>query len=197
LAIGALPLARKFFSKIMEISFAVFFSGVALCLMAFLFFSKKVFDGVNDWLLFSKSAPLATFGVGGLWFLCNLWHMSVADFGEYRLTLCLLFGAVILLSFAAMRELLAVRGLAVLSLLWANFAMNEVCSEASYVGGAFVVFLYATIPIAMIAGSLPYLVRDFLQFAASAGMVRLAVATLFAVLGVCILCLSFGRPAMA
>src|SRR5690606_13554833 len=65
----------------------------------------------------SRSAAYVVFSIGAVWFLWNVWHLSAADFGNYRVWLALGFGAVAALSFKCVPDFLAVRGAAILVLL--------------------------------------------------------------------------------
>ena len=67
----------------------------------------------------STTAAYLFFGTGAAWFLYAIWHLSPADFGEYRGWLLLGFGAVAVLSFRSVPDFLAVRGLCALVLLGA------------------------------------------------------------------------------
>src|SRR5579884_3290681 len=67
----------------------------------------------------SKGATYALFGVGSVWFLSNVWNLSPADFGDYRVLLTIGFGLVAVLAFKCVPDFLAVRGAAVLVLLGA------------------------------------------------------------------------------
>src|SRR5687768_5892743 len=62
----------------------------------------------------STRATYLFFGSGALWFLYNLWHLSPADFGDYRKWLCAAFAVVAVASFKCVTDFLAVRGLCTL-----------------------------------------------------------------------------------
>ena len=62
----------------------------------------------------SRSAALIFFGIGAAWFLFRIWHLSEADFGQYRRPLFVFFAAVAVGAFVYVPDFLAVRGLAVI-----------------------------------------------------------------------------------
>ena len=49
------------------------------------------------------------FGLGALWFLYRIWHLSEADFGAYRKQLFVFFALVAIGSFIYVPDFLAVR----------------------------------------------------------------------------------------
>src|SRR6266545_5630304 len=67
----------------------------------------------------SIAAAYVFFGLGAAWFLYAIWHLSPADFGEYRHWLFVGFLLVAALSFKCVPDFLAVRGLATLILMGA------------------------------------------------------------------------------
>ncbi|MDR1891329.1 MAG: hypothetical protein LBQ23_04145 [Puniceicoccales bacterium] len=142
----------------------VFIAGVIVILLSLFSFSGNCLQKLSDWLLFSKYAPVLTLGVGGTCFLINVLHLSAADFGEYRLAFIVIFGMIILLSFFKMRELLAIRGLAVLLLVCSKAMLDNIYCEPILWKNYFVSFVYLIIIFSMLIGSMPYLFRDFLDF---------------------------------
>lgn len=136
---------------------------MVLCILSLLMVKRAALDGAYVWLMFSKRAPMVTLGIGGMWFLWNVLHMSTADFGEYRGIFFLAFLSIILLSFYGMRELLAVRGLSVLLLVCSDMMLDSVYCEEIFLKNFFVAFVYGIIIFAMMIGSMPHLLRDMLQ----------------------------------
>lgn len=113
----------------------------------------------------SKTAAGVLFGAGALWFLFNVWHLSEADFGEYRTGLFIGFAVVAALSFYYVPDFLAVRGACILMLMAAmpmleagflNFRSPQIClyKIAIFIGLALAIYL----------GSVPYRLRDFFQW---------------------------------
>ncbi|MDR2778831.1 MAG: hypothetical protein LBB16_00900 [Puniceicoccales bacterium] len=142
----------------------IFIAGMVVVLLSLLSFSSNCLQRFNDWLLFSKYAPLVTLGIGGTSFLINVFHLSTADFGEHKFALLIVFGMVILLSFFQMRELLSMRGLAVLLLVCSKVMLDNVYCEPILWKNCFISFIYLIIIFSMLIGSMPYLFRDFLDF---------------------------------
>ena len=113
----------------------------------------------------SKTAAGVLFGAGALWFLYYVWHLSEADFGEYRTGLFFGFAAVAALSFYYVPDFLAVRGACILMLLtgvplldsgFLVYSPPQIClyKIAIFIGVALAIYL----------GSVPYRLRDFFQW---------------------------------
>ncbi len=110
----------------------------------------------------SMPAAVLFFGVGAVWFLWNVLHLSKADFGEYRVLLAVGFGAIALLAFKCVPDFLAVRGLCVLVLLAASPLLGAAYMEYQYPQRLFLVtFIYVLIAVAIWLGASPYRLRDF------------------------------------
>ena len=113
----------------------------------------------------STSAAAVFFGAGALWFLWNVWHLSKADFGEYRTLLTIGFAAVAALSFKCVPDFLAVRGLCVLvllgssPLLMAGYMIFEPWTIYFYK-----VLVYVGIALAIWLGASPFRLRDFFEW---------------------------------
>lgn len=113
----------------------------------------------------SKAAAVVLFGAGALWFLYNIYHLSEADFGEFRKGLFIGFAAVAVLSFFYAADFLAVRGACVLMLL----AAMPLLDAGYMVYDPPQVFLYKAvvylgIALAIYLGAAPYRLRDFFQW---------------------------------
>lgn len=110
----------------------------------------------------SNSAAFLFFGAGALWFLWRVWHLSPADFGEYRTLLTIAFAAIAALAFKYVPDFLAVRGLAILMLLGATPLLDAAYMEYSHPQRLFMVSLvYLGIALALYLGASPYRLRDF------------------------------------
>jgi len=113
----------------------------------------------------SKTAAGVLFGAGALWFLFNIWHLSEADFGEYRKGLFIGFAIVAALSFYYVPDFLAVRGASILMLLVATPLL-----DAGFLIFQFkLVWLYKLaviigVALAIYLGAVPYRLRDFFQW---------------------------------
>ena len=135
-------------------------------------------------------SPLATyvlFGTGAAWFLYGIWHLSPADFGEYRKILFFAFAAIAALSFKCVPDFLAVRGGCVLVLMAAMPLLDAAYMEYDKPQRLLLVsFVYLALGLAVWLGAQPWRMRDFLSWLfARPGRARLvgsAVAAYGAVL---------------
>ena len=111
----------------------------------------------------SPGATVVFFGAGALWFLYNIWHLSSADFGEYRVLLFIAFSIIAVMAFKCAPDFLAVRGACVLVLLAAspllaagymNFDHPLIYFQKAivYIGIIFAIWL----------GAQPWRMRDFI-----------------------------------
>lgn len=113
----------------------------------------------------SRAAAYVFFGSGAAWFLYAIWHLSPADFGEYRTYLFIGFAAVAVLAFRCVPDFLAVRGLATLILMGAmplldagfmNFEHTQIF--------LYKLAIYVAIAAAIWLGAQPWRLRDFLAW---------------------------------
>lgn len=113
----------------------------------------------------SSAAAVVFFGTGALWFLFRVWHLSPADFGEYRTVLTVGFAATALLAFRYVPDFLAVRGLAVLVLLGAMPLLEAAYMEYDRPQRLFMVAaVYLAIALAIYLGASPFRLRDFFEW---------------------------------
>jgi hypothetical protein len=115
-----------------------------------------------------KSFPRSTasaylfFGVGEAWYLYAIWHLSPADFGEYRTYLFIGFLLVALFSFKCVPDFLAVRGLATLVLMGAMPLLDAGYMNFDHPQIYFYkVAVYLAISGAIWLGAQPWRLRDF------------------------------------
>ncbi len=112
----------------------------------------------------STLAAYVFFGAGAAWFLNNIWHLSMADFGEYRTYLFAGFAVVAVLAFKCVPDFLAVRGLCAVvllgayPLLYGDAYMNYDHWQINF----FKVAVYLSIGAAIWLGAQPYRLRDFI-----------------------------------
>ncbi len=110
----------------------------------------------------STAAAYLFFGVGAAWFLYAIWHLSPADFGEYRTYLFFGFLIVAVLSFKCVPDFLAVRGLATIVLMGAMPLL-----DAGYMNfehpqiHLYKIAVYLAIAGAIWLGAQPWRLRDF------------------------------------
>lgn len=113
-------------------------------------------------------SPLATyvlFGTGAAWFLYGIWHLSPADFGEYRKILFFAFAAIAALSFKCVPDFLAVRGGCVLVLMAAMPLLDAAYMEYDRPQRLLMVTaVYVALSLAIWLGAQPYRMRDFFSW---------------------------------
>ncbi len=110
----------------------------------------------------SRRAAYLFMGAGALWFMWRLVHIGPADELLPKPVLILAFGAVATLSFTHAPDFLAVRGLAILTLLGAGELLYAAYAEWSHPQRLFMVgAVYAGIVAAIFLGGYPYRLRDF------------------------------------
>ena len=108
---------------------------------------------------------VVTMLLGGGWFLWKILNLGQSDFGDYRHLLFLLFAATLLGSIFYVRDFLAVRGIAILTLLSANvglksaFGLYDIPERL-----VLVTILYLLIVAALIYGVMPYRMRDTINW---------------------------------
>ena len=111
----------------------------------------------------AAAAGNVVFGAAAAWFLYNIWHLSNADFGEYRTLLFIGFAAVAALSFRCVPDFLGVRGACALVLVGAAPFLDAAYMEYDRPLRLFMVgFVYAAIALAIWIGAQPWRLRDFL-----------------------------------
>lgn len=113
----------------------------------------------------SRSAALIFFGLGAAWFLFRIWHLSEADFGQYRRPLFVFFAAVAVGAFFYVPDFLAVRGLAVIVLLGAMPLLDAAYMEYEQPQRLFMVSaVYVALALAIYLGASPFRLRDFFEW---------------------------------
>lgn len=111
----------------------------------------------------STGAAYVFFGAGAAWFLYAIWHLSPADFGEYRHYLFAGFLAIAILSFKCVPDFLAVRGLAAVILMGAMPLLDAgfMNFEASFIY-LYKLVVYLAIALAIWLSAQPWRLRDFI-----------------------------------
>jgi len=111
----------------------------------------------------SVTAAYLFFGAGAAWFLHAIWHLSPADFGDYRTYLFVGFLGVSVMAYRCVPEFLAVRGLCTLVLMGAMPLLNAAYMEYDKPQRLLMVTLvYLAISAAIWLGAQPWRMRDFL-----------------------------------
>ncbi|MDO8544977.1 MAG: hypothetical protein Q7S40_31420 [Opitutaceae bacterium] len=110
----------------------------------------------------SQSAAYVIFTAGAAWFLYAIWHLSPADFGEYRFWLFAGFAIVAVLSFKCVPDFLAVRGLCVVVLMGAMPLLDAAYMEYDKPQRLLMVSaVYLALASAIWLGAQPWRLRDF------------------------------------
>jgi hypothetical protein len=113
----------------------------------------------------SRRAAWLFMGVGALWFLWRLVHLGAADELLPKPVLILAFGAIAILSFSQVPDFLAVRGLAILTLLGAGELLYAAYMELAFPQRRLMVAaVYVAIVVAIYLGAYPYRLRDFFSW---------------------------------
>ena len=113
----------------------------------------------------SMAAAYLFFGVGAAWFLYAIWHLSPADFGEYRTYLFIGFLLVAVLSFKCVPDFLAVRGLATIVLMGAMPLLDAGYMNFDHAQiDVYKVAVYLAISGAIWLGAQPWRLRDFFNW---------------------------------
>lgn len=113
----------------------------------------------------STTATYLLFGTGAAWFLYGIWHLSPADFGEYRKILFVAFAAITVLAFKCVPDFLSVRGGCVLVLMAAMPLLDAAYMEYEKPQRLLLVGLvYCLLALAIWLGAQPWRMRDFLAW---------------------------------
>jgi len=113
----------------------------------------------------STTAAYVLFGLGAAWFLYAIWHLSPADFGEYRTYLFIGFLFVAILSFRCVPDFLAVRGFATLVLMSAMPLLEAAYMEYDKPQRLLMVTaVYVALSAAIWLGAQPWRMRDFFNW---------------------------------
>ncbi len=115
----------------------------------------------------SRVAAVVFFGGGALWFLYVLAGLPEADLilAKSPRPLMIGFGALALLAFYYLPDFLAVRGLAIMTLLGAWPLLMAAYGEYDLPQRLFMVsIVYVAVAAALYVGALPYRLRDFLHW---------------------------------
>jgi hypothetical protein len=147
---------------------ATLYPGLALLLLGLAFLWNGLpFQRALHAFPRSESATILLFGAASLWFLSLVYHLSPADFGDYRVPLLALFSVIAVGAYFVTRDFLAVRGLAILLLLASRPLLDAAFLQPPQSRLFLVAFVYfIMIPAGLFLGALPYLLRDFLNWLA-------------------------------
>jgi len=156
----------------MTLTLATLITGLLLTLLGVIFLlpSSAIVTSVKRFPR-SRSAAYVLFGLGAAWFLFRIWHLSAADFGQYRKILFCFFAAVTAGAFFVVPDFLAVRGACVLVLLGAGNLlepgfMNWDYGELTDFGAIYVykLVVFTAVALVIYLGAAPFRLRDFLEW---------------------------------
>lgn len=140
----------------------------------------------------SRRASWLFMGTGALWFMWRLVHLSAADELLPKPLLIVAFGAVAVLSFNYARDFLAVRGLAILTLLGAGELLYAAYMEWAHPQRLFMVgAVYVAIVAAIFLAGYPYRLRDFFGWLFARGSRARTLGALMAGYGALLTALAF------
>jgi hypothetical protein len=150
----------------MSLQLATLLPGILLILLGVpLLLNQSAFVATLKRLPRSTTATYVFFMTGAAWFLYNVWHLSPADFGDYRKILFVAFAAIAVLSFKCVPDFLAVRGLCILMLVAAAPLLGAAYMEHEYPQRLFMVSaVFVGIAIAIWLGAQPWRLRDFFSW---------------------------------
>lgn len=112
----------------------------------------------------NKTLDFLLFGGASVWFLYKILNLGEADFGEHKSILFLLFASVAVGAFFYVREFLAVRGLAILTLMTSGWVLKSLFMEGGLSSLLVTSFVYISILLALYLGVVPYRLRDFREW---------------------------------
>jgi hypothetical protein len=147
----------------MSLTLATLLPGLVLILLGVpLLLNHSGYTAVLKAFPRSATASYIFFGIGAAWFLYAIWHLSPADFGEYRTYLFIGFLLVAIFSFKCVPDFLAVRGLATIVLMAAMPLLESAYMEYEKPQRLFLVTaVYAALSAAIWLGAQPWRLRDF------------------------------------
>jgi hypothetical protein len=154
----------------MTLTAATLITGVLLIALGTLFLIRSpVIETSIKRFPRSRSMAYIFFGLGALWFLYRVWHLSEADFGQFRKQLTGFFALVAIGSFIWVPDFLAVRGACVIVLLGAANLLDPGYmvwdyGELTDFGGIYLykIAVFVAVMIAIYFGASPFRARDFL-----------------------------------
>ena len=110
----------------------------------------------------SVAASYVFFGVGAGWFLYAIWHLSPADFGDYRKLLFVAFAIIAVLSVKCVPDFLSVRGLCAIVLMGAMPLLDAAYMEYDKPQRLLMVSaVYLALSGAIWIAAQPWRLRDF------------------------------------
>jgi hypothetical protein len=136
----------------------------------------------------NRATAIVTMLLGGGWFLWKITQLGQSDFGDYKNLLLILFAATLIGSILYVQDFLAVRGVAILVLLSANTGLKSAFGLYDIPGRlVLVTILYLFIVAALIFGTIPFKMRDLVDWAYAAPFRVRMIGSVFTVMAVLLL----------
>ena len=151
---------------LMSLTLATLFPGLLLLLLGGpLLFNHSGCTAALKAFPRSRAAAYVFFGAGAAWFLHGIWHLSPADFGDYRGWLFVGFATIAVLAFKCVPDFLAVRGLCALVLMGAMPLLDAAYMEYDKPQRLLMVAaVYLALGAAIWLGAQPWRLRDFITW---------------------------------
>ena len=135
-----------------------------------------------------RVTAIVTMLLGGGWFLWKITQLGPADFGDYKNWLLILFGATVVGSILFVQDFLAVRGVAILILLSANTGLKSAFGLYDTPERLVLVsILYVFIVAAIYYGTVPFKMRDTINFLYRSPVRARLLGLVFSVMGISLL----------
>ncbi|OIO60291.1 MAG: hypothetical protein AUJ82_02385 [Verrucomicrobia bacterium CG1_02_43_26] len=112
----------------------------------------------------SKNFAYLFFGFAAVLFLWNILQLGEADFGEYKHWMFLFFAFITVGSFIWVKDFLAVRGLAIVTLFVSKAFLDAAYMQSPDSRLFLVSFVYLLILLALFLGTVPFYLRDFINW---------------------------------
>ncbi len=142
----------------------IFLAAIFAFSSVFLLVPSKRLEGLVKAFPRSKKTAALLAGAATVWFVIILSQLGEADFGDYKLIFILVFGGAGILSFFYLDDFLSVRGLCVLLLLLCREFIDSAFMQEPESRLVLVSLSYITVVAAMYFGTLPYRMRDLINW---------------------------------
>jgi hypothetical protein len=140
----------------------------------------------------SKKCSFLFIGIATSWFLWrHVVFLSEADFGNYKLLIGSVALGTAILSFIYVPDFLAVRGLAMVLLLWAREVLDSAFLKDSLSRLFLVTIIYVIIVLSIYFGTWPYKMHEFISWLNRKSGRILLVGWVITLTGITIIILTF------
>ena len=140
----------------------------------------------------SKTLSFWFVGTATTWFLWrHVAFLSEADFGNYKLLIGAIALASAILSFIYVADFLAVRGLAMMILLWSREVLDSAFLHEAHSRLFLVSSIYLLIIFSIYFGAWPYKIHDFIEWLRLRNLRISLLGWIFSFFGISIILLTF------